>query len=252
MNVNSKYFSCYGRNYHAKIILICFPFAGGGASTYSKWKKYFSEDLIQVLPVQLPGRENRYEETEYELNIETMAKELAKKTNEFIDRPYVVFGHSMGGAFAYEFSKEMIKMYNKVPKYLFISGTVAPHKLHECVKIDSKITEEQFMKLLNHYNGMDSEVMETPELFEYFMPVIKRDFYSIARYNLVEKTILNVPIHVLYGKDDSDMTDQNILQWKEYTSIDFKESVFDGGHFYIKDSSKEVCKLIEKELSQRV
>ena len=41
--------------------LICLPYAGGGASTFVKWQAAFGSRL-EVLPVQLPGRENRVAE----------------------------------------------------------------------------------------------------------------------------------------------------------------------------------------------
>ena len=38
--------------------LICLPYAGGGATAYYGWQKYFSD--IEILPVQLPGHGQCY------------------------------------------------------------------------------------------------------------------------------------------------------------------------------------------------
>ena len=44
--------------------LICSPFAGAGASFYKSWQKYFSE--LDVIAIQLPGREQLIDEKPYD------------------------------------------------------------------------------------------------------------------------------------------------------------------------------------------
>lgn len=54
-----------GENINSQdITLFCFPFAGGGASTYTSWIKKL-KDKITVCPIQLPGREERIMEKPY-------------------------------------------------------------------------------------------------------------------------------------------------------------------------------------------
>src|SRR4051812_10692399 len=43
----------------ARARLFCFPFAGGGASAFRTWVKPLADQHIDVVPVQLPGREAR-------------------------------------------------------------------------------------------------------------------------------------------------------------------------------------------------
>ena len=45
----------------APVQLFCLPYAGGGASAFRRWPAEFGPD-VEVLPVQLPGRENRISE----------------------------------------------------------------------------------------------------------------------------------------------------------------------------------------------
>jgi surfactin synthase thioesterase subunit len=51
-------------NPRAALRLFCFPYAGGGASIYRTWPAYLHAD-IEVVAVQLPGREERMCEPAY-------------------------------------------------------------------------------------------------------------------------------------------------------------------------------------------
>lgn len=46
-----------GKQEIAKLNLLCFPYAGAGASVYYRWKEYFG-NKVMIYAIQLPGREN--------------------------------------------------------------------------------------------------------------------------------------------------------------------------------------------------
>lgn len=56
-----------------KIKLFCWPFAGGSASYYLSWRQYLQEN-IEIIPVQLSGRGDRYTDKPYN-NFGEMADE---------------------------------------------------------------------------------------------------------------------------------------------------------------------------------
>ena len=55
--------------------LICSPFAGAGASFYKSWQKYFSE--LDVIAIQLPGREQLIDEKPYD-SVDSAVSEIIK------------------------------------------------------------------------------------------------------------------------------------------------------------------------------
>src|SRR5688500_15270285 len=62
----------------ARVRLLCLPYAGGGASAFRHWPDALTSS-IEVCPVQLPGRENRFVEapfTRAEAVVEAMAPAL--------------------------------------------------------------------------------------------------------------------------------------------------------------------------------
>ena len=93
-----------GENINSQdITLFCFPFAGGGASTYTSWIKKL-KDKITVCPIQLPGREERIMEKPY-TDMSELLRDLTDEIVIAIKGKYALWGHSMGGKIAYELEK---------------------------------------------------------------------------------------------------------------------------------------------------
>src|SRR5467141_1404547 len=77
-----------------KCRLFCFPHAGGAGSDYRKWPADFPPE-IEVLPIQLPGRGNRWNEPPIE-RMAVLVERLASALAPRLDVPFAFFGHSMG------------------------------------------------------------------------------------------------------------------------------------------------------------
>ncbi|MEO8033728.1 MAG: alpha/beta fold hydrolase, partial [Acidobacteriota bacterium] len=85
--------------------VFCLPYAGGGASAYRTWAAGLPSD-IQLCAVQLPGRENRLGEPLYR-SATDLVPALVSALRPFLDRPYAIFGHSMGGLLAFEAARQI-------------------------------------------------------------------------------------------------------------------------------------------------
>src|SRR5689334_12770473 len=104
--------------------LLCLPFAGGGASTYAPWLRARPAGM-EVLPVQLPGREHRIRETPY-CRMESLIEALMSTLIEPLSGQIALFGHSMGAIIATELARRMSER-GRAPLRLFVSGAAAPH-----------------------------------------------------------------------------------------------------------------------------
>ena len=80
--------------------MFCLPYAGGGASAYTGLLRELTD--LTVVPIQLPGRENRIAEPPA-FTIQEIADEIAPAT----DAPYLLYGHSMGARIAFEVAREL-------------------------------------------------------------------------------------------------------------------------------------------------
>ena len=243
-NINLAY---VGSNKNAKYRLFCFPFAGGGASVFARWGNVLQQYDIQIMPIQLPGRENRYTER-YNNNIIDIAKNVAEGIKEYLDRPFAVFGHSMGGCLAYEFVKYLETVMKMKPSGMYVSCTVAPKYIVPCIfgdvdKESTYISEDVLFQLIKRFCGMDVNLLEIKEYYDYFVPILKRDFTLIKNYKPSHNDMISSDIHVLWGDKDPDMVDKNINPWKTYSNT-VKYKKMKGGHFYIKHNIQEICDYI--------
>ncbi|NUT52800.1 MAG: thioesterase, partial [Saccharothrix sp.] len=105
----------------AAVRLFCLPHAGAGASAFRRWRDVFPPG-VDVQPVQLPGREDRIGEPPA-TDAHALVEELASALAGAADRPFVLFGHSMGALLAAELARRL------PPTLLVLSGRAAPVEL---------------------------------------------------------------------------------------------------------------------------
>ena len=87
----------------AEFRLFCFHYAGSGGSVFRPWTKRFS-DQVELVAVQLPGRENRFDEPLLE-SMELVTTHLADALPPLLDKPYAFFGHSTGALISFELAR---------------------------------------------------------------------------------------------------------------------------------------------------
>ncbi|MFF8725799.1 thioesterase II family protein [Streptomyces sp. NPDC015171] len=107
----------------AEYRLLCFPYSGCGASMYAGWPQWIGP--VEVLPLQLPGRENRMREPHYG-TYEQLAADVVDGVAAYLDRPYAVFGHCGGALPAFETVLRIREAGLRAPERCFVSSQVAP------------------------------------------------------------------------------------------------------------------------------
>ncbi len=108
----------------AAVRLFCLPHAGAGASAYRGWAQDLGRDM-DVCYVQLPGRENRFREPPF-TSPESLVDAVATSLAPWVDRPYILYGHSFGGIVAFEVARELRRRGLGEPRHFFASASRAP------------------------------------------------------------------------------------------------------------------------------
>ena len=242
MNSTSWYLA-YDKKPYARIRLFCFHHSGGAASMYYPWIKGLSSN-IELIAIQLPGREGRFTEPLTD-NLTEILGILTEGFNSYQDKPFFIFGHSLGGLLAYQFTKSLYQRYSFLPKKLIVSATKAPH-LPFRMKHMSKLDGEALIEELKVYSGIDENILNDNELLQIFLPIIKSDFSISETYRHKNSCPLSCDILALSGKDDKTVSEREAQAWSEYTSGKFKHLSFSGGHFFIKEHHEEILKLINQ------
>ena len=107
-----------------QLSLFCFPHAGGGASFFQPWSKHLPTE-IALCPIQLPGHENRQNEMLL-TQVKAVVSAIASSLETYLNKPFAIFGHSMGALLAFELAREFRRRKWPLPNHLFVSGYRAP------------------------------------------------------------------------------------------------------------------------------
>jgi medium-chain acyl-[acyl-carrier-protein] hydrolase len=227
--------------------LFCFPYAGGSATVYNRWRTSIDANHIELIPVELAGRGTRINEGLYE-NLEQAIGDLFNIVSRQIhDEPYAFFGHSMGAMLCYELTHRLIKKGYPLPKHLFISGRGAPH-IERINNIKYHLLEgEEFKQEVVKLGGTPKEFFEQEELVRLFLPMLKNDFRLAELSATTEILPLDIAITALFGKND-DLSDDQCAGWRLHTHKLCVLYYFNGGHFFIHDEVKKVTSILNNTL----
>lgn len=215
-----------------RLRLFCFPYAGGGASIFRQWSDEMPEG-VEVCAVQLPGRENRIAEPPFTI-LSSLVDAMVEALDPYFDVPFAFFGHSIGAKIAFELARALRRKNGVQPVHLFVSGSRSPHipeprPLH-------LLPEREFIKELHRFSGTPEEVMQSRELMDMFLPILRADFAVDETYVYYKDNSLNCPISAFGGTEDKEANREELDAWRQHTLGSFTLQMFHGDHFFIKSS----------------
>jgi surfactin synthase thioesterase subunit len=216
-------------NHDADVRLFCFPHAGGGASAYSGWAAELPR--VEVCPVQLPGHENRAGEPLLR-SIRDMATAAATELYPLFDRPFALFGHSMGSLIAFDLARILRARNAPQPFLLIASGHCAPDVPLQRARIYDR-PHDEFVAELSSMEGTPPEILEDEDMLSFFLPPLRADFEACDCYTYVDEPPLDVPILAMGGLGDTCEPWPHVAAWERHTNAPFDLRLFDGGHFFL-------------------
>lgn len=218
--------------------LVCFPHAGGSASSCLSVSTALSP-AVDVLAVQYPGRQDRLDETCID-SITELADAVTAQLGPWADRPLMLFGHSMGATVAFEVALRLERE-GVVPLAVFVSGRGAPSRprAEKVLRTDGEIVAE-----LKALGGTAATALEDEELLQLALPAIRSDFTAVATYRYAGAARLRAPIQAHIGLDDPRVTVEEARAWEDHTSGGFALHTYPGGHFYLDEHAPRVIEAI--------
>ncbi len=232
-------------NDKARLRLFCFPYAGGGAYIFRDWSKGLPP-TVEVCSVQLPGRQNRVKEAPLTC-LSALVEKVAQAIRAYLDKPFALFGHSMGALVSFELARYLRREDGIEPVRLFVSGRAAPQLADERLPIYNLPTPE-FTEKLRELNGTPEDVFEHPELMQLALPILRADFQLIETYAYSAETPLSYPIVAFGGLRDSEVSREHLEAWREQTIAGFSLRMFDGDHFFIQQAEPLLLRTLSQEL----
>lgn len=236
-------------NGNAKFKLFCFPFAGGNFSSYMPWIRSVDKE-VELILAQLPGRGARILDQPY-LSMSALVSDLLADIIPLIDRPYILFGHSLGAKVAYELMLALKKMGFPLPVHFIASASPAPYIPRKSPPIHH-LADSEFIQALSNYNGTSAEILNDHELMAMLLPSLRADFTILENYLGNKNEPVHTNLSLFGGEQDKEVNLNELLAWKSLFEFNADHRLFPGGHFFLQESSgllvNEINKILQHEL----
>jgi medium-chain acyl-[acyl-carrier-protein] hydrolase len=233
----------------ARLRLFCLPYAGSGASVYRPWSSALPG--VEVVGVQLPGREGRIREpalADIEALIEGSAQAIAPLAH---DLPFALFGHSLGSLIAFEVARRLRRIPGvPSPVHLIVGARRAPHVPNRLPLVGHLPDAEMLAALEEIFGkGVPDEVAAVPELLELLVPMLRADIRASEGYEYRAEAPLTCAVTAMCGTADASALPPEVEAWGRETTGPFALAIVPGDHFFVKGSSPHVLRTVARALA---
>lgn len=224
------------------------PFAGGSRYSYRNYQNNVS-DTLNIIPLEYPGRGARMKEAlikDMDLLVNDMLLQIDRyKTN----KPYMIYGHSMGGIVGFLVSKKILqRKLIEPPAHLFITGTTAPACKSREAKRRYLLPKKDFITELKNMEGCPEEILNNDDLLNYYEPILRADFEAAETFRYHHDSPVKLSMTVVTGTEE-DMAPEDIAMWQQESvdPVNFKR--LPGGHFFIFNNTEQIMSMLSNQLS---
>jgi medium-chain acyl-[acyl-carrier-protein] hydrolase len=229
--------------------LICFHHAGGSASFFRGWIPKLADRGIDVWPVQLPGRENRYHEpvvTDLAALTATLTRFLA---GHLADRPFALYGHSAGAWMACAFAMRLADIGMAPPRHIFVAASRPPSHPDPDTPIHL-MPPLPLLAKLRSYGGIHPDILASPEVVEMVLTTARADLGLVERASWPTSAWLDCPVTAVGGAEDRNVPTELLPDWRAITRGTFDHAVVPGGHFPTPAAEARLLALLSAALDE--
>jgi pyochelin biosynthesis protein PchC len=224
--------------------LVCCPHAGGGANFFRPWANRMPLNM-SLWALQYPGREERLNELANTC-MHTLVQTLLPSLQALDHTPYVLLGHSMGAAVAFELTLRLQDTPH-APRALLLSShpppdAVVPTQLHQ--QDDAALWQE-----LTRIGGTSQALLQHTELLRMLAPTLRADYTAIETHQFDDTARIDLPVVVCTGDDDPDVPVTGLPGWQRFCTQTVVTHVFQGGHFYLAQHHVQLIGLMQELLA---
>lgn len=216
---------------------------------YGGWWSQLSPG-VEVVSLQMPGRENRLREPPLRNIDDAVAAIVANLTAlpGAFDLPSVFFGYSLGGLLAYETVRALERAGRPLPRRLLISATAAPECDRSHIPRLHLLPDAEVIAELRKLQGTPEAILKNAELMALLLPMIRGDFEILETYRYRPAPPLPMPIAAFGGTADADVRPDELAEWSGHTAAEFTIRFFVGDHFFIRTAQDQLLAEVAKYL----
>ncbi len=157
-----------------------------------------------------------------------LAESAAKAASPLMDRPYAIYGHSLGALTGFALAHQLGSA-GFPPAHLFVSGARAAHVPAGGRPIHA-LSEPEFTAEIRRLGGTPGEILQHAELMSALVPALRADFSIYETYAAPEDQTLACPITAFGGQDDPLVSPEELDAWRVLTASGFRLHLLPGGH----------------------
>jgi surfactin synthase thioesterase subunit len=211
--------------------------AGGSRLLYSTWPDRFPQ-AWQVHALDVPGRDDGG----HSLDAVTAARRIADVTEPMTDRPYALFGHSMGAAIAFELALALRSRGRPWPVWIGLSACTPDPRamLSDGGPLLHASSDRRLREHLARLGGTPSEILTEEHIWRSFAPRIRADLRLVESWQPAPPSPVPAPVTLFGGLDDPYVRPDMLGGWARVATRILGVHLYAGGHFYLVEHTEEV------------
>jgi medium-chain acyl-[acyl-carrier-protein] hydrolase len=181
-------------------------------------------------------------------SLEAMVQSIAEEIEPYLDRPFAVFGHSMGALISFELVRLIAGRHRLSPFHLFVAACQAPHLPDPYPPLHS-LPDAELKAKLYRLNGTPAGVLDDSKLVQLLLPVLRADLEATETYSYQRGLRLSCPITVFGGLQEKRISRDLLYAWQEHTSSSCTLRMLPGDHFFIQSAQNLLLRVVSRETS---
>jgi pyochelin biosynthesis protein PchC len=210
----------------ARMWLLCLPPGAGAAHLYRGWAAALPP-RVGVVAVELPGHGARSDEPPVR-HLEDLLPPLTAAVAPLLDRPTVLFGHSMGGMVAHELA---LRLAERRPLGLVAAGCESPDR-YVMPAGSAGAPEAELLDQVRGWGGTGEELLADPAYRTVLLDVLRADLALAASRPPGPRPAVDCPVFAYVGADDPWVTPADAEGWLAAGTGSGAVRTFPGGHFF--------------------
>ena len=181
------------------------------------------------------------------LELPALIDALAQALLPLLDKPFALFGHSLGALVSFELGRYLRTGYGIRPIRLFVSAAPAPQIPHRGLPVHN-MPQTEFLAELRRLNGTPVELVNHKEIMDVVLPSLRADFALYESYRYSYEPPLDCPISAYGGLEDQHVKRRDLEGWRDQTGSSFSIRMFPGDHFFFRTIEPVLLRALAQEL----
>jgi medium-chain acyl-[acyl-carrier-protein] hydrolase len=216
----------------ARLRILCFPHAGAGAAMFRTWPEFLPEGVELACP-SLPGRDERAAELPL-ADMQALVQVVVEQVRPVLDRPYCLFGHSLGAFVAFELARALTREGAPQPLHLFVAAQRAPRLPHPQTPI-YQLPDADFLEGVRlRHEALPPALLADAAMRRFLTRLLRADFTLVEAYRYAAAAPLSCGLTAFGGREDTAVPPGLLAGWADETRAACELVLLPGAHFFFR------------------